>query len=50
MEGKAQNTDKSADNKHSEQVDVVAVIKVKPDRIEAFRPVLEKLIDGTRKE
>ena len=26
------------------------MITVKPESIEAFRPVLEKLIDGTRKE
>jgi quinol monooxygenase YgiN len=43
MEGK----DKAAS---PEQVDVVAVIKIKLDCIETFRPVLEKMIDATRKE
>jgi hypothetical protein len=48
-----QNCDKPADTKHCEhpeKVDVVAVVKIKPDCIEAFRNVLQEQIDATRKE
>jgi quinol monooxygenase YgiN len=45
--------DKPSDTKHcehSEQVDVVAILRIKPESIEAARPTVEKLIEETRKE
>jgi hypothetical protein len=61
MEGKAPHcphpshpTDcnKPTDSKHcehSDQVDILVILKMKPDCIEKARPVAEKLIEEVRK-
>jgi quinol monooxygenase YgiN len=45
--------DKPSDSKHcehSEEVDVLVILRVKPESIEANRPTVETLIEATRKE